>query len=358
MAGLKVALIFGGCSSEHEVSIRSARSIYAGLNSNGHEVIPFAIARNGSWLAPEASKNILEDVGILAAEGAGKGSALSTFIIMAEGQQGSKKFDAIFPVVHGTCGEDGALQGLFKLLNLPFVAPDVLGSAICMDKDVAKRLLMAAGIDCAPFVCIRSHEISKANPKDIIKNLNLPLFVKPANQGSSVGISKVSKEEELLPAIKYAANFDKKIIVEKFIKGREIECSVMGNENPEASNPGEILPEEEFYSYEAKYSAHSKTKTKNAAELPTSLKELIRESAIKSYRILECEGMARVDFFVEESGRIWLNEINTIPGFTSISMYPKMWEASGVSFSTLLDKLIHFARERHTRDNTLKLSPG
>jgi len=358
MAGLKVALIFGGRSSEHEVSIRSARSIYAGLKGNGHDVIPFGIARNGFWLPPEESKNILEDEGIIAAESAGKGSALSTFINMVEEQGATKKIDTVFPVVHGTCGEDGALQGLLKVLNVPFVAPDVLGSAICMDKDVAKRLLLAAGIDCAPFVCVRAHEISKTNPKEIVKNLNLPLFVKPANQGSSVGISKVSKEEELLPAIKYAANFDKKIIVEKFIKGREIECSVMGNENPEASNPGEILPGEEFYSYEAKYSSESKTKTKNSADMAASIKERIRELAIKSYQVLECEGMARVDFFVEESGRIWLNEINTIPGFTSISMYPKMWEASGVNFSTLLDKLIHFAIERHTRDNNLKLSPA
>jgi D-alanine-D-alanine ligase len=354
---MRVGLIFGGRSSEHEVSIRSARAIYNGLIANGYDVVSFGIARDGRWLDSEESKNILINADLSEAK-ATKNSCITSFIELAESKDLSKKLDLVFPIVHGTSGEDGALQGFFRLLNVPFVASDVLGSAICMDKDVAKRLLLAAGIDCAPYVCIHSHEIGSINIDDLVKRLGLPLFIKPANQGSSVGISKVTDQAGLISAIKYASQFDKKVLIEKFIKGREIECSVMGNELPEASVPGEILPAEEFYSYNAKYSATSKTTTSSNADMPVKLKNMIQEVAKQTYRVLECEGMARVDFFVEDSGKMWVNEVNTIPGFTSISMYPKMWESTGVTFSQLLDKLVQYGLARHKRDSALKLSPA
>lgn len=358
MKKLRIALIFGGLSSEHEVSIRSARTIYAGLNGNKYEVIPFGIGLDGRWLSLSDSKAVLDNSDKKRAEAKNGDNLIGKFIEMAQSPDASIKLDAAFPIVHGTFGEDGSLQGLFRLINIPYVGPDVLGSAVCMDKDVAKRLLLEAGVPCAPYECVHSHQINALNVDQVVKKLGLPLFIKPANQGSSVGVCKVTEAEKLVPALKYASQFDRKIIIEKFIKGREIECSVMGNEHPEAAVPGEIIPGAEFYSYDAKYSSSSQSETQIPAKLDQRTAEQIRSLAVRCFEVLGCEGMARVDFFVEESNKIWLNEVNTIPGFTSISMYPKMWEAAGVSLSALLDRLVSLAIDRNRRENSLKLSPS
>jgi D-alanine-D-alanine ligase len=358
MKKLRIALIFGGLSSEHEVSIRSARTIYAGLKGDKYEVVPFGIGLDGRWLSLFDSQAVLDNTDQKRAQARTDENFIGRFIEMAQSPDASVRLDAAFPIVHGTFGEDGSLQGLFRLVNIPYVGPDVLGSAVCMDKDVAKRLLLEAGIPCAPFECIHSHKINEVNVGSIVDRLRLPLFIKPANQGSSVGVCKVTTAEQLVPALKNAAQFDRKIIIEKFIKGREIECSVMGNERPEAAVPGEIIPGAEFYSYDAKYSSASQSETRIPADLNKEVAEQIRVLAVRCFEVLGCEGMARVDFFVEDSNKIWLNEVNTIPGFTSISMYPKMWEAAGVSLSALLDKLVTLAIARNRRDAALKLSPA
>jgi D-alanine-D-alanine ligase len=358
MKKLRIALIFGGLSSEHEVSIRSARTIYAGLKGDKYEVVPFGIGLDGRWLSLADSKHVLDNPEKKRAEAKAEDSFIGKFIEMSQSRDESIKLDAAFPIVHGTFGEDGSLQGFFRLINLPYVGPDVLGSAVCMDKDVAKRLLLEAGIPCAPYECVHAHKIDSVNIAEVVKKLGLPLFIKPANQGSSVGVCKVIEPENLLPALRNAAQFDRKIIIEKFIKGREIECSVMGNEKPEAAVPGEIIPGAEFYSYDAKYSSASQSETRIPAELDKAVAEQVRALAVRCFEVLGCEGMARVDFFVEDSNKIWLNEVNTIPGFTSISMYPKMWEAAGVSLSALLDKLVTLAIGRSHRDAALKLSPS
>lgn len=358
MSSQNIALIFGGKSSEHEVSIRSARTIYQGLKAEGFHVYPFAIARDGKWLSQESSNQIIQNTNILRAESPTGESAITEFISLAVAAKNENRIHASFPIVHGTLGEDGALQGFFRLLNIPYVGPDVLGSAVCMDKDVAKRLLSAAGIPNAPFECIESHQVSEVDISNLINKLGLPLFVKPANQGSSVGVTKVTEKGMLDSALRYAAEFDKKIVVESFIKGREIECSVMGNEKPMASIPGEILPKADFYSYDAKYSASSSSETQIPAAVSAEIIEQIKSLAISCFKILQCEGMARVDFFVQDSGRILVNEVNTLPGFTSISMYPKMWEASGIPLGKLLKELVDFAIKRSDREAKLKLSPS
>jgi D-alanine-D-alanine ligase len=358
MSTQNIALIFGGKSSEHEVSIRSARTIYKGLQGEGFNVYAFGIARDGKWLTQELSSAILRNTDILRAESSKGGSAISEFINLALSENSAEAIHACFPIVHGTLGEDGALQGLFRVLNVPYVGPDVLSSALCMDKDVAKRLLSAAGIPNAPYECIEAHQLNKVDISSLIQKLGLPLFVKPANQGSSVGVSKVTEKGMLLGALRYASEFDKKIIVESCIRGREIECSVMGNEDPIASVPGEIVPKADFYSYDAKYSVSSSSETRIPAALSGELIEQIKNMAVSCFKVLQCEGMARVDFFVEDTGRILVNEINTLPGFTSISMYPKMWESSGVALAKLLRELVNLAIKRSEREGKLKLSPN
>jgi len=255
--------------------------------------------------------------------------------------------DVIFPVLHGPYGEDGSMQGLLKIFNVPFVGPGVLGSALGMDKDVMKRLFMEAGIPIGKFITLRNGE--KINFTKIKKELGLPIFIKPANMGSSVGISKVKNEKKYIKAVKEAFKFDSKIILEANIAGREIECSVLGNERPMTSIPGEIIANQEFYSYNAKYIDEG-----SVAEIPAKLDKKttrkVQELAIKVFKVLNCEGMGRVDFFVKKNREVIVNEINTIPGFTKISMYPKLWEASGIPLPKLLDTLILLAIERFERE--------
>jgi len=311
-----VAVIYGGRSGEHDISIRSAKAIKEGLDRERYDVIDYFIDHDGKWL-PEP---------ILPEPGA------------------HPEIDVVFPVLHGTFGEDGTMQGLLELAGLPYVGAAVLASAVSMDKEMMKRVCAERGLPVVEYVVQTREEL---DPTPIAKGFPFPLFVKPANLGSSVGISKVHNAEELEPAMRLAAEFDRKIIVERGIEGRELECAVLGNDDPVASMPCEILPSKEFYDYEDKYLLDL-AQFKLPAEIGAEQTVELRRLAVECYRAVGCEGMARVDFLLEAAtGKLYLNEINTIPGFTSISMYPKMWEQSGLSFSALLDRLIELALERH-----------
>jgi D-alanine-D-alanine ligase len=262
--------------------------------------------------------------------------------------------DVVFPILHGPFGEDGTVQGLLKLADLPFVGAGVLGSAVGMDKDVMKRLLRDAGIPIGKFLAYRRAD--KIRFAQVKKVLGLPLFVKPANLGSSVGISKVSKPGEFAAAVKEAFRYDNKIVIEEFIRGREVECSVLGNDRPIASLPGEIIVNRDFYSYDAKYLDAQAARLEIPAKLPRAVIRKVRAIALRTYEVLGCEGMGRVDFFVAADGAVLVNEINTIPGFTKISMYPKMWQASGISYPKLIDRLIQLALARHRAEKRLRTS--
>lgn len=315
---LKIGVLFGGKSAEHEVSIQSARNVINALDKKKYQIVPIKIPKNGSF----------------------------NFSLI-------KKLDIVFPVLHGPYGEDGSIQGLLKLAGVPFVGAGVLGSAVGMDKDVMKWLLREAGIPIGKFIAIKAHE--KISFEKVKKELGLPVFIKPANMGSSVGISKVKDKKNFNQAVKEAFKYDTKIIIEANVAGREIECSVLGNDFPMASLPGEIIANQEFYSYDAKY-----LNAGSVAQIPAKLDKQtikkIQELAIKVFKTLNCEGMGRVDFFLKKNGEIIVNEINTIPGFTNISMYPKLWEASGVSLPKLLDRLIELAVERFEKEKKLKTS--
>ncbi len=359
---LKVGIIFGGKSAEHEVSLQSAKNVIAALNRKKYEPVLIGIDKSGRWHLNQSSEFLLnsDNPKLIALN-----NSNSHLVSMAAGKNGgemvpisglgnSKAIDVAFPVLHGTFGEDGTMQGLLKLMNVPFVGPGVLGSAAGMDKDVAKRLWRDAGIPVAKFLTFKASEKHIINFSKIRKTLGLPMFIKPANLGSSVGISKVKSEKDFKLAIEAAFAYDNKILIEEFIKGREIEVAILGNEHPRASVPGEIIPHHEFYSYEAKYIDENGAAAKIPASLPKPVIKKIQETAIKAFKTLECEGMARVDFFVTQTGKFYVNEINTIPGFTNISMYPKMWEASGIPYSELIDRLIEFAIERHEKEGKLK----
>ncbi len=359
---LRVAILFGGKSAEHEVSLQSARNVAKALDPKKYEAVLIGINKAGAWLSPNVSARYLA----LSSPQPMKAPEKSREVVMmAPGGDGiltrdsgeiEGKIDVVFPVLHGPFGEDGTVQGLLKLADVPFVGAGVLGSAVGMDKDVMKRLLRDAGIPIGKFLVVRAHEASKTKFADAKKALGLPLFIKPANLGSSVGVSKVKNEAEFKYALKHAFEFDSKVMIEEFIDGREIECSVLGNENPVASVPGELVLHSEFYSYEAKYLDEGAMEPQIPANLPKPLLKKVQETAVAAYKALECEGMGRVDSFVTKDGRVIVNEINTLPGFTNISMYPKMWEASGLSYSKLIDKLIELAIDRHAKEKKLKTS--
>jgi D-alanine-D-alanine ligase len=371
---LRVGILFGGRSGEHEVSLLSAASILNAIDRTKYEVIPIGITKQGQWLAPTEAQHLLAgDTKPAPVPPKSKSVDLSASADVAlqntalAQQNGSlaQSLDVIFPVLHGTFGEDGTIQGLFELADIAYVGSGVLGSATGMDKSAMKQLFAAAGLPQTPHVNLLRSEW-KADPKRctklIEKNLTYPVFVKPANLGSSVGISKVHDRSELAPAMDLAASYDRKLIIEQGVGGpgakpRELEVAVLGNDSPEASVVGEIVPGAEFYDYNAKY--HS------AASLPIipavlseSESRQIRKMAIAAFRACDCAGLARVDFLMEPAvkarknkkpkpARIYLNEINTMPGFTSISMYPKLWEATGVPYKQLIDRLITLAAERH-----------
>ena len=354
---IKIGILFGGKSAEHEVSLQSAKNVIAALDKNKYEIVLIGIDKSGRWHLQQGANYLLHatDPKLIALNSSGAkeltihpGNLASQFITESKSQ--SRRVDVIFPVLHGSNGEDGTMQGLLKIMDVAFVGPGVLGSAVGMDKDVAKRLWRDAGIPIAKFVTVRKSEKNKISFSKIKKQLGLPLFVKPANAGSSVGVSKVKSEKDFKKALEAAFRFDDKILIEEYVKGREIEVAVLGNEHPRASIPGEIIPHHEFYSYEAKYIDENGAAAEIPAKLPKALIKKIQEAAIKAFQVLECEGMARVDFFVKPNGTFCINEINTIPGFTNISMYPKMWEASGIKYSELIDRLIELALLRHERE--------
>ena len=339
---IKVGILFGGRSTEHEVSIRSAKNVYDVIDRKKFEPVLIGIDKNGTWLNAAASKIMMQ-----------KGKAPKAKPDLMP-KIDLKKIDVVFPVLHGAYGEDGTMQGFLKLVGLPYVGPSLLGSSMGMDKDVTKRILKEAGIGVSGGIVVEKHEAEKISFAKVKKEFGLPLFVKPANAGSSVGVSKVRNEKEFDSALATAFRFDTKVLIEEAIVGREIECAVLGNEDPIAAIPGEIIPGEEFYSYDDKYASTSKSVAQIPANIPVKVLEQIQKTAVVAYKALELEGMTRVDFFYTKNGKLLINEVNTIPGFTSISMYPKMWEASGISKTSLVTKLIEFAIDRYERECSLK----
>ena len=347
---LRIGILFGGRSGEHEVSLASAASVIRGLDPDKYEAVPIGISKEGHWLIGSAAQKMLPEVLKGGQRVMMTADPTDAALVKLDGSGGGQRIDVVFPVMHGTFGEDGTIQGLLDLAGLPFVGAGVLGSAIGMDKDVTKRLLQVAKIPVVPWITVHRHEWEN-NPQAIQTAIEekfaYPVFVKPATLGSSVGMTKAHSREELGPALNLAAEFATKILVEQCVVAREIEVSVLGNHDPKASIPGEIVPHREFYDYAAKYLEEGSQILIPAQLKPAQVKK-IQKYAVDAFRALELSGMARVDFFLEkEGGKIYLNEVNTIPGFTSISMFPKMWEASGVPFRELIDKLIALALEQH-----------
>jgi D-alanine-D-alanine ligase len=358
---IRVGIVFGGRSAEHEVSLQSAKNIIDAIDTNKYELVLIGIDKQGQWHLDEQSRFLLPatESGLPELPIMGENLALvpgqqNNQVVAISGEKRPGSLDVVFPVLHGPFGEDGTIQGLLKLANIAFVGAGVLGSAIGMDKDVMKRLLRDAGIPVVRFIVTSRYSPEGIDFDDAQDQLGLPLFVKPANLGSSVGIHKVSDREEFERAVGDALNYDNKILIEECIDGREIECAVLGNDHPIASVPGEILPRHEFYSYEAKYLDENGAALEIPAKLSSETSERVRQLAIKTFTVLCCEGMARVDFFLRNGEEIIVNEINTIPGFTRISMYPKLWEATGISYGDLIDRLIQLAIERFKREQRLK----
>jgi D-alanine-D-alanine ligase len=356
---LRVGILFGGRSTEHEVSLLSARNVVAALDPDRFEPVLIGIAKDGRWLradvlalqsgemralpgdrADEERSLVLADAGTGADLGFGSGGRFSEAVHV----------DVVFPVLHGPLGEDGTVQGLLELVGLPYVGAGVLGSAVGMDKDVQKRLLRDSGIPVADFFTVRraQHDKNPDRAASAAAELGFPLFTKPANAGSSVGVRRVASPDQLRPALQHAFEFDHKVLLERSMPGREIECAVLGNDEPIASVPGEVIVSHQdgFYSYEAKYLDENGAGLRIPAELLPGEQNALQDMAIRAFVALECSGLARVDFFLGKDGRPVVNEINTLPGFTAISMYPKLWEASGVGKTELVSRLIELALER------------
>jgi D-alanine-D-alanine ligase len=365
---LRVGIVFGGRSGEHEVSLASAASVMANLDTEKYEAVPIGITKEGSWLLGTNPQQLLA-AEQRAASGSEEGKPwepgeeakavtltgdprLRRLIPVKEGEQlGSQgAIDVIFPVLHGTYGEDGALQGLLEMANVPYVGCGVLGSALGMDKEKMKMLFASVGLPIVDYLVYRRGEWERA-PQPILdaieQRLNYPCFVKPVNLGSSVGVNKAHNRKELACAIDEAAAFDRKIIIERGVNCRELECAVLGNDEPLASVVGEVVSSNEFYDYRAKY-LDGKSQIIIPADIPQAAAAEVRRQAAQAFTALDLSGLARVDFFLErETGKVYLNEVNTMPGFTSISMYPKLWEASGLPYKQLIDRLIALAIERH-----------
>jgi D-alanine-D-alanine ligase len=386
MEKIRVGILFGGRSGEHEVSLLSAASVLNAIDKDKYDVVPIGITKDGRWLTAEHAENLLTGKLVLESRNlrAGDPETTSPAAVLARGEavvvppepvhrhSGLVPFqtdaalmrrasdrainvDVIFPVLHGTFGEDGTIQGLLELADIPYVGAGVLGSAAGMDKDIMKSLFIAAGIPIVKHVTILRGAYEK-DPKKVQKlvesKLTYPVFVKPANLGSSVGISKAHNRKELGPAIEEAAKFDRKIVIEQGVggkkdKAREIECAVLGNDEPAASVPGEIVPGKEFYDYTAKY-VDEGSQLIIPAKLTKAETKKVQELAVAAFQAVDCSGLARVDFLMDpKTGKIFLNEINTMPGFTAISMYPKLWGASGLAYADLIDRLIQLGIERH-----------
>jgi len=358
---LRVGVLFGGRSGEHEVSLASAASVIRALDPEKYEAVPIGITKDGRWLVGGGAQKLLADV-LKSGERVSlppDPTAASLVPLTPTPGHPSVTVDVMFPVLHGTFGEDGTVQGLLELAGLPYVGAGVLASAVGMDKDVQKRLFAEAGLPIVPFLAVRRSEWERERVKvlrAIKKKFRFPLFVKPATLGSSLGMTRVKAAHELGAAIDTAAEFALKILVEKAVTAREIEVSVLGNDDIRASIPGEILPHREFYDYAAKYLEQG-TRLLIPAPLKKKQVATFQDYAVRSFRAIDGSGMARCDFFLENrTGKIFINELNTIPGFTSISMYPKMWEASGLPYPKLIDRLIELAFEMHREKARTKYS--
>jgi D-alanine-D-alanine ligase len=372
---IRVAVIFGGKSGEHEVSLASARSIMAAMDKDKYEIFPVGITKSGRWLTtgdpmallsagvdapPEAEDEAEQALPNL--EGGGDPDLLPRRELVPGLRQARfPAVDVVFPVLHGPYGEDGTIQGLLEIADLPYVGAGVLGSALGMDKAAMKSVFKAHGLPVVEHMLVL-RKAWAAHPERVLEEIEArftyPLFLKPANLGSSVGVSKAHHREELVRGLNLAARFDRKILVEAAVNAREVECSVLGNDEPIASIPGEVVPCNEFYDYKAKYIDNA-SKLYIPADLPAETTKLVQELAVRAFVALDCAGMARVDFFLcRDTGKLYVNELNTIPGFTSISMYPKLWEASGIPYPELIDRLIELAIERYNDKHASETSYG
>jgi D-alanine-D-alanine ligase len=347
----KVAILYGGRSVEHGVSVNSARNIFEYIDKQRFEPLPIGITKAGQWyLTTSVTKDIEQGKAmglILDAQSPG-------FTLLSSGDR--MKADVIFPVLHGTDGEDGSIQGLIKAMDIPMVGTGVLGSSISMNKIIAKKLLKLAGLPVTKFLSFHFTEQAEINFKEVKKELGLPFMVKSASLGSSVGVSKVKDEADFNKAIEEAFRYDDSLLIEEFITGREIECAILGNNPPEASYPGEIVinSKYEFYTFDAKYVDPEAVRIDVPADLNKKAADKIREISVKAFQALQCEDFSRVDLFLTEEGNIYINEINTIPGFTNSSMYPMMWKERGIGFTDLISKLLDLAEERYDRGKRIQ----
>ena len=360
---IRVAILYGGRSAEHEVSLQSAKNIIEAIDRDKYEVVLVGIDKKGRWYLNEASTYLLhaDNPKLIKLNKADNNVPLipgikGNQLISLSDHEPAEPVGVVFPVLHGTYGEDGTIQGLLKLADVPFVGAGVLGSAVGMDKEVMKRLLRDAGVPTAQFLSFTRATLKETDYHEIENQLGTPFFVKPANLGSSVGINKVKDASQYEEATKNAFKYDRKIMIEEYIEGREIECSVLGNDDPISSVPGEVISRHEFYSYEAKYIDEKGAVLEIPANLPDDVVAEIQDMAVKTFKVLCCEGMARVDLFLRDGKEVIVNELNTIPGFTRISMYPKLWEASGISYTELIDRLIQLALERFEKEKKLRTS--
>ena len=339
MSKIRLLVLCGGQSEEHEVSLSSAKSVLEALPKDRFEVTPVVITREGKWLPPSETPHALE-----------RGSAPSGGEMVLMQASSAAGFDAVFPLLHGPMGEDGTIQGLLRLAGIPFVGSSVLSSAVCMDKIMMKNVLTNYSIPQVGYQAVTKHEFSFSPDKVLerLGDLGFPMFVKPANLGSSVGISKAKNMDELRIALRFAFGFDRRVIVEQSTKGkpRELEVAILGNDDPKASPVGELTFDSEFYDYETKYTA-GRAEMHIPANVPAEISARVQTMALEAYKILDCAGLARIDFFyVPESNELFLNELNTIPGFTKTSMYPKLWEAGGLSYAELVSRLVELALEQ------------
>ena len=363
MKKIRVALLFGGRSAEHEVSLQSARNVLDALDREKYEPVLIGIDRDGAWHLRGDSLSLLhaEDPRLVQLNKASRpvslisGAETGAIVDLSDGTP-QQQVDVLLPILHGPYGEDGSVQGLAKLANVACVGADILGSAVGMDKDVAKRLLRDAGVPVARHRAYRRRQWTKAAAHQVVSEFGFPLFVKPCNLGSSVGVSRATGTESLQKAVEEAFAWDTKIVIEEQILGREIECAVLGNDEPVASGVGEVITEDGFYSYERKYIDESGATLVIPADLNESALTEARETAVRAFEALEARGMARVDMFLTADGAVYVNEINTIPGFTRISMYPKLWSEAGMSYRELVDRLIALAIEEHQEKQKLRSS--
>lgn len=358
MKKINIGVVFGGKSAEHEVSQMSATSVINAIDKEKYNIIPIGITKDGKW------KKYSGDIGLIES---GEWKMISDdknddiFSIISNNdkrvimeQEEQSQIDVIFPILHGPMGEDGTVQGMFETMDVPYVGAGVLASALCMDKGFAKTIFESEGLSVAKCVLVLKHRAADNLDEYVEKaeELGYPLFIKPANLGSSVGITKAHNREELIDGLNEAFKYDRRILIEEYIDGRELECAVLGNNKPKASVVGEIIPSHEFYDYESKYFDDGKSRMIIPANISNDISDEIRSMAIEAYMAVDCSGLSRVDFFLEnETNNIYINEINTMPGFTRYSMYPLLWQETGLEYSDLIDELIALAIERHEEKN-------